>query len=49
MKGKKWAIWVVVWVMLFSVGCATGAATSGGYLTNIGSPFAGGGYQNVSP
>jgi hypothetical protein len=49
MKGRKWAIWVVVWVMLFSVGCATGAATSATPRTNIGVDQGGGGYRHVTP
>jgi hypothetical protein len=48
MKGRKWAILVVVLLLLFSVGCATGAATSAKPPTNIGYDF-GGGYRNVSP
>jgi len=47
MKVGKWTTLVIVLVLLFSVGCATGAAT--GPPTNIGHAWGGGGYRNVTP
>jgi len=39
MKGRKWTTLVVVLVLLFSVGCATGAGTNAKRPTNYGTEF----------
>ena len=49
MKLGKWTTLVVVLMLLFAVGCATGAATSAKPPTNIGYGSGGGGYRNVTP
>ena len=47
MKGRKWTTLVVVLVLLFSVGCATGAGTSAKPPTDYGDEFKG--YRHVTP
>jgi hypothetical protein len=49
MKVGKWITLVVVWVLLFSVGCATGVATSVKSPREGGAQFEGGGYRHVTP